>query len=224
VNDPTQHSRVSPVVTIAALYGGGGSVVGPRVAERLDVQFLDRAIPSAVAKRAGLMEAAVDEVDQKPRSGWQRLLASLGRASPATAASVQVERMDLEERRLRAEIEEFLAHASRAGGVVLGRGGAVVLADVPGALHVYLGGDRKARVARVVELQGVDRATAARRVKANDRARREYVKGTYGTDGDNPRLYHLMIDAIALGADVCVELIVAAAQERVRQALSSEKE
>jgi cytidylate kinase len=224
MNELPQPARGPAVVTIAALYGAGGSVIGPRVAERLGVQFLDRAIPSAVAKRAGLTEAAVDEVDQKPRSGWQRLLATLGRASPPMGASDQVERLDLEQRRLRAEIEEFLAHASGAGGVVLGRGGAVVLAEVPGALHVYLGGDRKARVERVMQVQGVDRETAARRVKANDRARRDYVKSAYGIDGDNPHLYHLMIDAIALGADVCVEVIVAATQARVRQELPSGKE
>jgi cytidylate kinase len=224
VNDPPQPARLPALVTIAALYGAGGSRIGPRVAERLGVQFLDRAIPSSVARRAGLPEAAVAEVDEKPRSGWQRLLALLGRASPATGASDQVERLDLEERRLRAEIEEFLAHASRAGGVVLGRGGAVVLADVPGALHVYLGGERNARVERVMESRGVDRATAARHVKANDLARRDYVKNTYGIDGDNPHLYHLMIDAIALGVDVCAELIVAAAQARVRQELPSGKE
>lgn len=211
------------VVTIAALYGAGGRAVGPRVAERLGVEFLDRAIPRAVAERAGLTEEGVDEVAYKPRSGWQRLLANLGKASPATAASHQVERLDLEERRLRAEVEDFLAEASRAGGVMLGRAGAVVLADVPDAVHVYLRGDRKARVERVMELQGVDRGTAARRVKANDRARRDYVRSTYGIDGDNPRLYHLMIDSIALGVDVCVGLIVAAAQERARQGLPSEK-
>ena len=211
------------VVTIAALYGAGGRAVGPRVAERLGVEFLDRAIPRAVAERAGLTEKAVDEVAYQPRSGWQRLLANLGKASPATAASHQVERLDLEERRLRAEVEDFLAEASRAGGVMLGRAGAVVLADVPDAVHVYLRGDRKARVERVMELQGVDRGTAARRVKANDRARRDYVRSTYGIDGDNPRLYHLMIDSIALGVDVCVGLIVAAAQERARQGLPSEK-
>ena len=211
------------VVTIAALYGAGGRAVGPRVAERLGVEFLDRAITRAVAERAGLTEKAVDEVAYKPRSGWQRLLANLGKASPATAASHQVERLDLEERRLRAEVEDFLAEASRAGGVMLGRAGAVVLADVPDAVHVYLRGDRKARVERVMELQGVDRGTAARRVKANDRARRDYVRSTYGIDGDNPRLYHLMIDSIALGVDVCVGLIVAAAQERARQGLPSEK-
>jgi hypothetical protein len=39
-------------------------------------------------------------------------------------------------------IERFLADVSRRGGVVLGRGGAVVLAYVPGTLHVYLGRSR----------------------------------------------------------------------------------
>jgi cytidylate kinase len=223
MNDTQEPERPPPVVTVAALYGAGGGVVGPRVAKLLGVEFLDRAIPSAVAKRAGLSESAVVGVDEGPRTRQERLIGVLGRAAPASAASGQVERLDLEERRLRAEIEEFLGHASRSGGVVLGRGGAVVLASVPGALHVYRGGAREDRVERVMELQGVDRETAAHRVKANDRARRDYVKGTYGIDGDNPRLYHLMIDAISIGIDVCVELIVTAARERIRQVIPSGK-
>jgi len=203
-----------PVVTLAALHGTGGSVVGPCVAKRLGVQLLERAVPSSVAREAGLDEDAVDETGATPRSRWERLASVVGRTSPPTAASLPVEQLELEERRLRAEIEDFLAEATRSGGVVVGRAGAVVLASLPHALHVYLGGDRQARVERVMELDGVDRATAARRVKANDRARREYVKRAYGVDGDNPTLYHLRIDAIVLGADACVELIVAAARAR----------
>ncbi len=223
MNEPAPRPPRPAVVTIAALYGAGGSVVAPRVAERLGVRFLDRAIPTSVARRAGVTEKAVADVDEKPRGGRERLLGVLGRTSPPTAASEQVERLDLEERRLRAEIEDFLAAATRSGGVVLGRGGAVVLASVPQALHVYVGGDRNARIQRVMELQGADRETAAQRVKANDRARREYVRSTYGVDGDNPALYHLMIDAVALGVDVCVDLIVMAAQLRVRQETTSNR-
>ncbi len=37
------------VVTISATYGAGGALVGPEVAERLGVPFVDRAIPVAVA-------------------------------------------------------------------------------------------------------------------------------------------------------------------------------
>ena len=208
---------VSRVVTLAALYGAGGGVVGPRVAERLGVPFLDRAIPRSVAERAGIDEASVAELDEEPRSRRSRLFDALGRASPPSGASGQLERLDLEGRRLHGEVERFLADASRSGGVVLGRGGAVVLASVPGALHVYLGGDRDGRIERVMTLQATDRATAARRVEAHDRARRDYVRGCYGIDGDNPALYHLMIDATALGVDVCVELIVAASEALARE-------
>lgn len=206
----------SRVVTLAALYGAGGSSIGPRVAERLGVTFLDRAIPSSVAKRAGIAETAVAQADDEPRGRWNEVVGALARASPPTGASGQVEQVDLEERNLHAEIERFLADASRVGGVVLGRGGAVVLASIPGALHVYLGGDRDARIERVMELNAIDRETATRRVKAHDRARRDYVSSIYGIDGDDPALYHLMIDAISLGVDVCVDLIVAASESLTR--------
>jgi cytidylate kinase len=193
-------------------------VIGPRVAERLGVPFLDRAIPITVAKRAGLPEAAVADADDAPRNRWSDVLGALARASPPTGASSQVEQVDLEARRLHAEIERFLADATRPGGVVLGRGGAIVLASVSGALHVHLGGNRDARIERVMELRRVDRASAARRVKEYDRARRRYVSSVYGIDGDSPALYHLMIDAISLGVDVCVDLIVAASESLTRAA------
>jgi len=136
------------VVTIASLYGGGGRLIGPQVAERLGVQYLDRAIPKSVAQRAGVPEAAVEAVDEPPRTGMDRLLQSLARVPVTTDSTGAVERLDVEERRIKAEIEEFLAAATVSGGVVLGRGGQVVLAKVPGALHVYLGGSRDSRIRR----------------------------------------------------------------------------
>ena len=209
------HGDSPPVVTVAALHGTGGSVVGPRVAERLRVEFFDRAISSAIAERTGLTEQAVAAVDDRPRRRMNRVVSTLARVTDArTATGRPVERVDLEERRLRSEIEEFLVRASRAGGVVLGRGGAVVLASVPGALHVYLGGPWDGRVEQVMESERVDRPTAEGRVRAHDRARREYVHDFYGVDGDDPTLYHLVLDAVALGVDGCVELIVVASNHR----------
>jgi shikimate kinase len=37
------------IVTLSAPFGAGGSVIGPAVAERLGIPFVDRAIPAAVA-------------------------------------------------------------------------------------------------------------------------------------------------------------------------------
>jgi cytidylate kinase len=204
-----------PVVTLAALHGTGGSLVGPRIAERLGVEFFDRAISSAIAERAGLTEEAVALVEDRPRRAFDRLVSNLARVSDSTTATGRpVERLELEERRLRREIEDFLVRASRTGGVVLGRGGAVVLASVPGALHVYLGGPRDARVEQVMETEGVDRPKAERTVDAHDRARREYVRDFYGVDGDDPGLYHLALDAVALGVEGCIAVIVLASNYR----------
>jgi cytidylate kinase len=216
-----QH-RYRPVVTLAALYGAGGSVVGPKVAERLAVPLLDRAIPEQVAKQTGLTEDAVAAVDDQPRSTMQRLLASLGRSTTASGgAAGSVERLDLQERAVRARIEEFLARSSVSGGVAVGRGGMVVLQSVPWALHVYLGGPREARLRQRMTLEGIDHDTAEWRQRVEDRTRIEYVRRAYGVDGTDPRLYHLMIDSTAIDLDTCVELIVAASQARVRAAAAA---
>ncbi|HEU4866423.1 MAG TPA: cytidylate kinase family protein [Actinomycetota bacterium] len=203
-----------PVVTLAALYGTGGAIVGQRVADRLEVEFFDRAITSAIAERTGLTEHAVGAGD-RPKGGVDRLVATLARVSDArTATGRQVERVGLEEQRLRGEIDSFMVRAGRAGGVVVGRGGAVVLASLPGVLHVYLDGPQDGRVAQVMEAEQVDRRTAERLVTSHDRARREYVWDFYGVDGDDPSLYHLRLDAVALGIGACVELIVLASRYR----------
>ena len=44
-----------PLVTISASYGAGGSRIGPALAQRLGVEFLDRAIPTRVADRLGCL-------------------------------------------------------------------------------------------------------------------------------------------------------------------------
>ena len=205
----------APVVTIAALYGASGSVIGPRVAERLSVPLLDREIPAAVVKRTGLSDTAIPCIDDGPRSGAQRLMSSLGRASTMSGeGGGSAERLDLQERRLRSYIEEFLANAAVSGGVAIGRGGMVVLKDVPWALHVHLGGPREARIRARMELDGIDRATAEQGQKSEDRSRVAYVRRAYGVDGADPSLYHLMLDTTALDVDTCVDLIVTASKAR----------
>ncbi len=211
-----------PVVTIAALYGAAGSAIAPQVAEQLGVPFLDRAIPETVAKRTGLPESAVEEADDAPRNGIQRLAATLGRVSTITGATGgSVERLDADLRSIRGQIEEFLARASISGGVAVGRGGMVILRSVPWALHVHLGGPAEARVAQRMALDGIDRATAEARQEAEDSARMSYVSRVYGVDGGDPALYHLMLDSTALDVDTCVELIVTAARARTRDPRSS---
>jgi cytidylate kinase len=211
-------ARRLPLVTVAALYGAGVSVVGPGVAERLGVRLLDREVPDDVARRAGVSKDAVADVDDEPRSRMERLFSNVGRAAPLSRADTgSADALDVQERRLRSTIEETLAQAKKSGGVVIGRGGMVVLRAVPWALHVHLGGPRDARIEQAMSLDAIDREAAERRQQAEDRARTRYVRHAYGVDGGDPALYHLTLDSTAIDLDMCVEVIVAASRGRVRK-------
>ena len=215
VPDPSP-GPARPVVTLAAFYGAGGTLVGPRVAERLRVVFLDRGILTAVAKRLRVPEEAAAEYEEPPHGGVGRFLDSLGKVG--ISDGTPMDNLAQEEHRYRAETEEFIAAAAESGGVILGRGGQVILRGRPGVLHVLLGGPREARIRQGMEIEGIDQKTAGRRQQANDRARIEYVRRSYGVDPLDPDLYHLVLDSPALGLDTCVDLVVAASGARIRQA------
>ena len=215
VPDPSP-GPARPVVTLAAFYGAGGTLVGPRVAERLRVVFLDRGILTAVAKRLRVPEEAAAEYEEPPHGGVGRFLDSLGKVG--ISDGTPMDNLAQEEHRYRAETEEFIAAAAESGGVILGRGGQVILRGRPGVLHVLLGGPPEARIRQGMEIEGIDQKTAGRRQQANDRARIEYVRRSYGVDPLDPDLYHLVLDSPALGLDTCVDLVVAASEARIRQA------
>jgi hypothetical protein len=203
------------LITLSAPYGAGGSQVGPAVAARLGVPFVDRAIPTDVAERLAVPRAQADERDEAVGSWLTRALLSFGQVGPVLGGATPVPEEVLGDDAFRRATEQVLReHAAGDGAVILGRAGAVVLSAVTGALHVRLTGPVEARIAQGMRLEGVDRATAARHVKETDRMRETYVQHFYRTDPEDAGLYHLVIDSTAIPLDACVELIATAALVR----------
>ena len=213
---------MASIVTLSASFGAGGSVIGPAVAEQLDLQFLDRAIPVAVAEALAVPMQDVMAHDERRTSGFGRLFASLARAAALpdsefgtvpTAARASLG--DQPEVAFREQTERILQQIARTdGGVILGRAAAIVLRDHPGALHVRLDGPLEGRVQRAVGLEGVDEDQARKLAAETDRAREGYVKHFYKCDARDATQYHLVIDSTALELGACVEIILTAAQAR----------
>jgi cytidylate kinase len=110
------------------------------------------------------------------------------------------------------QVEESIEQLVEQGGaVILGRAGAVVLADHPRALHVRLDGPEVRRVARAMQVEGIDEDTARQRMGETDRARARYVEKLYGRDPADAALYHLIIDSTVLAPDDCVDIVARAA-------------
>lgn len=107
-----------------------------------------------------------------------------------------------------------MRRAAQQGVVILGRGGSVVLRDLPRALHVRLDGPAELRLALVMAGTGLGEREARRAQRETDLARQHYLRHFYNVDVASPHLYHLYLDATALPRPTLVELIVAAARAR----------
>ena len=208
---------MSALVTISAAYGAGGSLIGPRVAERLGVRFLDRAIPVSVADQLEVPREGLSQ-QQVPRNVFRRWLPSFVPVAHVFAGTAtRDDPTTMTEDEFRLATEQALHEYSGVGAVILGRAAAVVLRDEPGALHVRLDGPFERRIGQAMVIHGVDRPTAERELKIADRARESYVERWYGADPHDPRCYDLVIDSTRINVDTCVELIAMVATRRVRQ-------
>jgi cytidylate kinase len=201
-------------VTISASYGAGGPEVGPAVAERLGLVFHDRAIPARVAGRLGVSQDDAEANDERVVRGLWRLMASLG-AMPDPVGGVVPVIGEPDERAYREQTERVLREiADGAGGVVLGRAGAMVLRGRRDALHVRLDGPPEARLRTAVQRYGRAEEEVRREMQANDKTREAYVRHFYRCDPAVARHYHLVVDGTALPLSAVVDLVVTAARAR----------
>jgi cytidylate kinase len=200
------------LVGISGAYGAGGSQIGPRLAERLGVPFLDRAIPAAVAERLGTpLEEAAAHDEALATSWFERLLS--GFAGMDTGAPVPLPETVASAQEFRQATEEVLRRQIATGeGVILGRGAVILLREHPSALRVRLDGPDERRVAQAMRLQGVDEDTARARMRRQDRTHLAYARHFYDVDLCDRRLYHVVLDSTTLPIDACVELLALAVE------------
>ncbi len=219
---PDSSAAYQPVLTVSASYGTGASVIAPRLAERLGLPFVDRLLTVDVADEAS-RDAAAGEADRDARrssegltgderaaSPGSRLFTYLARAASIGTITAPLVLVDTDDE-LRERAEESLAGVRAGGGaVVLGRAGAVILADRPRAYHVRLDGPASRRIASAAALERVSEARSAELQTQTDRSRELWVKRLYRADATDPRWYHLWLDPTVIGDDGAIELIAGA--------------
>jgi cytidylate kinase len=200
------------VVTISASYAAGGSEIGPRVAERLGVAFIDRIVPVSVAKELGITVEEAESVAQDAPGRLWSLFAGMS-LMPGYLATVGSADQIANERQLIEKTEDQVRQIAEAGScVILGHAAAIVLADRPDALHVRLDAAVDGRINAAMAQHGITRNAAAKAQKQNDKLRAGYVQHFYRCDPASSKLYHLTIDTVRLGWERTEELIVASAR------------
>jgi len=213
-----------PVVTIGRQFGAGGTSVGEMLARELHADLLESRIIDEVAHRLQLPKEEVEAEDEQPGSLLARLLVALGSAStepliPPEAAAWQPPNTDpaFDTRKAVLEItQHVIQEAARTGNVVIvGRGGAYILRDFPGALHVFLRAATDIRVKAIMARNNIASEEEARkRLKRTDENWTAYIKQVYGHDRNLAAHYDLVLDTGRLGYKATVATIITALSAR----------
>jgi hypothetical protein len=182
------------------------------VAERLHLSFIDRAIPLQVAAELGVAVEEAEARDEQAQGWLTRMLTGiapmsaeymLGSDSPRSALLSEEAFLERTRAVLRRVVED-------RGGVILGRAGALVLADCATALHVRLDGDANRRARQAAHAANITEQEAMRLLRKVDSARTGYVRNFYRADPADPCHYHMTLDSTRLPFEACTDLIVAA--------------
>jgi len=202
------------LVALSASYGAGGSRVGPALAERLGVPFLDRAIPFAVSQRLDVDVETAHEHNERLGGGrLERILRGFIGQNVGAPVPIASE-MTIDEDFRRATEEVLLGQAESGEGVILGRGAAIVLRDRPDVLRARLDGPADRRAAQAARLAGIELDEAQEALKRLDRAHAEYTRRFYAADICDPGLYDIVLDSTRIDLEKCVELLEVAARAR----------
>jgi cytidylate kinase len=213
-----------PVITVGRQFGAGGATVGRMLAERLRADFLDSNIIDEVARRLQLPKEEVEAEDEHPGSLLARLLVALGSASSeplippeATAWTPPNAAPTFDTRKAVLTITQHVIQEAARGGnvVIVGRGGAYILRDFPGALHVFLRASEAVRLKTIMQRFNIaSEDEAKRRLKQSDENWTSYIRQVYGHDRNHPAHYDMVLDTGRLGYETTVEAILAALRER----------
>ena len=143
-----------PVITIAREFGAGGSSVAAMLAQRLEAEVIDRRLVAEVAGRLGFTADAVAAQDEHAKSVVDRLVRSFAALGEAYGTGWDVrygEPLADPQEAVQLLTEQVIRQTARRGNaIIIGRGGAFVLADWPDALHVFLRSAESVRIRAIM--------------------------------------------------------------------------
>ena len=227
------------VITMGGLSGGGARALGPLVAEKIGADYVDRLILADVARHVGATVEALHQREERPPTRGERFTRILQRIlersavtgaggdpyfGPSISTYLTEEYEDLpqptitrgheleDEKYFEAVRKVMRDLAARDNVVFVGRGGHIILRDVPGVLRIGVVARIDDRIGTVMARERLSREDATKTIAARDLARNAYFKSHFDVDApDDPELYHLTINTSDVDLEYAADLVMNAA-------------
>jgi hypothetical protein len=191
-------------VTISRQAGSGAHAVAERLAPLLQARtpkdappwtIFDRNLVDKVLQEHNLPERLVKFMPEDRTSEISDTMEELFGLHPPSWLLVR-------------KVTETILHLAELGNVILiGRGAAVVTANLSHVFHVRLVSALEKRLQRIQELNHLSKKAALEFIQQEDRGRERYLKKYFEADVDDPLLYDLTINTDRISHHQAANLI-----------------
>ena len=207
------------VITINREVGSGGRTVGRKVAERLGVQFYDKAIIRTLSEKFQLSEEAIEEMKGKNRHWWHdfKYAGTIGMGLIPTQFTETYGGelgQPTSDMMFRVEKELLQGIAADESCVIAGRCGFFVLRHHPNHVSVFIQASTDFRLERLVRKQNMTTEEARNTTEKIDKMRENYVKKYCGTSRYDTRNYDLVLRADGKTEDELADIIMQYVNEK----------
>lgn len=194
------------VITVDREYGSGGSAIAEKLAAERGWTLWDQQLTCEIAKLAKCERSAVEQRLERRDSLYYRLLKSF--FSGGFEGSLNAEHLlNAVDSDTLIEVTKKIVRRVAAEGkcVIVGRGSAYFLQDLPQAFHVFVYSTKGDKVRRL-RRQGKSASEAMDLIETVDRERAAFIKHYYGKCWPDRYLFDLMVSA-AGGEDVAAQIV-----------------
>lgn len=192
-----------PAITLSPMCGAGGEEVAAKLADYLQPHappgcrwsIFDKNLMTKVLEEHGLSEMLADSMPEAKEPLVTEILNKLRTGHPSAAKIVE-------------HAVETIWRLAEGGYVILvGRAANLVTAELKNVFHVRLVGSLGKRAENTRQARKLERRAAESQVKAEDEAKRLYVRDYFGKDIDDPQHYHIIVNTDHISYENTAQLI-----------------
>lgn len=193
------------IITINRELGSGGRTVGRKLAEKLGVEYFDKAVIKALQERYNLSVEQIEHLKGQEQGWW----AEFKRKMTFSESEYELNQTGIEtEDIFRAEVEVLKAIAKEESCVIAGRSAFYIFRDNPNHLSIFIQASMPCRMARVAREQNMSKEEARLTIEKVDQMRENYIHEQTGLSRYDTRNYQLVLNMDELSEDAAVDIIL----------------
>lgn len=197
-------------ITIARTLGSDGGEIARRVAQKLNIRFIDKELLSLASSESGINEALFSIMDEKVNRKIFRQSTVAYRGEVYDPGHEDF----LSNKNLFEYQSKVLRDIYNSGEpfIVVGRAGSFILDEFPRVVKVSVTASEQYCVENIMDRNCISESEAKKLIARTNKYRYEFFKYFTGKEWGNPLNYDLCLNSSSMGIENCVELIVHSAK------------